>query len=77
MVGKFFVFLLTLSVTSCSAAGFCFMYSSLVNVYAVVNLLSALTFVFMMVNRKCFRRTIKYLFIFVRELAHFIIYLLL
>ena len=47
------MFLLTLSVTACSSAGFCFMFSSLFNVYAVVNLLTALTFVFMMVNSKC------------------------
>ena len=48
-VSKIFIFLLTLFVTTISAAGFPLLYGALVNDFAVANLLTALTFVIMMV----------------------------
>lgn len=51
-VKKFFLFYLTLSVTTIAGAAIAFTFSALVNVFAVANLLVSLVFVFYMVNSK-------------------------
>ncbi len=49
-VSKFFLFYLTLSLTTMAGAAIAFTFSALVNVFAVANLLVSLVFVFYMVS---------------------------
>jgi len=46
---KFFVYLLTLILTSTAASGVAFLYSPLVDVFALANIMTAYTYVIMMV----------------------------
>ena len=49
-VDKFFIYLLTLCLTTLTAASLGFLFSGMVRVFAIANLLIALTYVFMMVS---------------------------
>jgi hypothetical protein len=49
-VSKFFIFYLTLSLTTVAGAAIAFTFSAMVNVFAVANLLVSLVFVFYMVS---------------------------
>ena len=48
--GSFFIFLLTLILTSTAASGVAFFFSALVDVFALANILTTFTYVIMMVS---------------------------
>ena len=48
--GSFFIYLLTLILTSTAASGVAFFFSALVNVFALANILTTFTYVIMMVS---------------------------
>ena len=47
---NFFIYLLTIVLTSLAASGVAFMYSALVDVFALANIMTAFTYVIMMVR---------------------------